>query len=94
MLNEQNDFDEREILPENIYVHPKYKKERADNRPNHLYDIALVKLDRKIDLKPELLPVCLWDETIKSMHSFKLVPCGGCKKYPCTFNQRCYIFDP
>ncbi|XP_060564121.1 prothrombin-like [Ruditapes philippinarum] len=71
MLSEQNDFDEREILPNNIYVHPKYKKEKEKDKPKHLYDIALVKLDRKIDLKPELLPVCLWDETIKNETNLK-----------------------
>jgi hypothetical protein len=26
--------------------------------------------------------------------SVLFVPCGGCKKFPRTFNQWCYIFDP
>ncbi|XP_060582494.1 serine protease 28-like [Ruditapes philippinarum] len=61
-LNDQYYFKERDILQRNIYVHPEYNEE---NKPKKLYDIALVKLDKRIDRIPDLLPVCLWDKTIE-----------------------------
>jgi hypothetical protein len=63
-LHEEIGIEEQEISQKNIYVHPRYDEK---NKPSRLYDIALVKLDERIERKPDLLPVCLWDKTIESI---------------------------
>jgi hypothetical protein len=58
-LNGTDGYDEYHIST--IHKHDNY------NNNSHKYDIALVQLSQKINRKLELLPVCLWDKTIRSI---------------------------
>ena len=48
---------------EEKYIHPKYNEA---TEPQHLYDIALVRLSESVHSKAEVLPVCLWNDDIQS----------------------------
>ncbi|XP_053402346.1 prothrombin-like [Mercenaria mercenaria] len=61
-LNQMADYYDYNIQQKKIYIHGRYNEHV---HPRNLYDIALIKLDEKINATPEVLPVCLWNDQIK-----------------------------
>ena len=58
-----------EVGDHRFFPHPKYNTLVP---PKYVLDVALIKLDRRLQMDKKLHTVCLWNSTYTSMYYFQL----------------------
>ena len=57
---EDNKYTDIELVDKDLIPHPKYNK---NVKPKNVFDVALIKLDRRQHMDKKLHTVCLWNRT-------------------------------